>query len=76
MWWEPADLQGSGRASLWVGRDWEAVSAASGSRGTGGAWEAEADFQQERPAHIQLEVEAGCVCVWGDFSLTFIFIPV
>lgn len=46
----------AGRASLWVGRDWEAGQhTASGNRGTGGAWEAEAGFQQERPARIQLE---------------------
>lgn len=55
MWWEPADLQRSS-SSLWVGRDWEAGQHASGSRTTGGAWEAEAGLQQERPAHVQLEV--------------------
>lgn len=44
-------------ASWWVGRDWEAGQhSASGSRGTGGAWEAEAGLQQERPAHIPLKV--------------------
>lgn len=67
VWWEPADLQGSGCTSLWVGRDWEVGQrTASGSGGTGGTGEAAAGFQQEGET---------CSVQLGDFAVTPLFIP-
>ena len=61
MWWEPADLQGSGCTSLWVGRDWEV-----GQR-TG---EAAAGFQQEgETCSVQLggfAVTSLFIPLWSD----------